>query len=204
MDATEGQPPTGVTGRKYPPFALYLGLFFLLLCVNTLLAKFMVFSFAFGPGISSFYIVVALMVVFALWFGMWGAVAAYGGCFVGAGLLSGIPADVSLYWSLADFWQVLIPLVAFRCLSADPALRNRRDIAIVLVFGVLLNNVCGALWGSATLALGGIIPWNTIGSAFIAWWLGNFIVCLILVPTILYLFTPLVRTHELFIETWWT
>lgn len=100
--------PADVTDRKQPPFFLYLGLFFLLLCINALLARFAVFSLNAAPGISSFYIVVALMVVFALWFGMWGAMAAYAGCFVGAGLLSGIPEDVDLIWSLADFWQVLI------------------------------------------------------------------------------------------------
>ncbi len=73
--------------------------------------------------------------------------AAYAGCFIGAGLLSGISADVSLFWSLADFWQVLIPLVAFRYFGADPALTSRRDLVIALFFGVLLNNLCGAVWG---------------------------------------------------------
>ncbi len=183
---------------------MYLGLFFLVLCVNALLARFAVFSFAAAPGVSSFYIVVALMVVFTLWFGMWGAVAAYTGCFIGAGLLSGIPADVSIYWSLADFWQVLIPLLAFRYFHADPALVSRRDVVIVLIFGVLLNNLVGALWGTTTLAFGGIIPWTGVGSALYDWWLGNSIVCLVLLPLILYIFTPLVRQHELFIKAYWT
>jgi integral membrane sensor domain MASE1 len=203
MAAIDEHPPAGATGMQHPPIPIYLGLFFLLVCTNALLAKFAVFSFAVGPGISSFYIVVALMVVFALWFGMWGAIAAYAGCFIGAGLLSGIPVEVNLFWSLADFWQVLIPLVAFRYLLADAALRSRRDLAIVFVFGVLLNNLCGALWGSCTLALGGVIPWSGVVSTFTTWWLGNCIVCLILVPAILYFFTPIVRTHELFVKGYW-
>jgi hypothetical protein len=37
----------------------------------------------------------------------------------------------------------------------------------------------------------------------ISGWLGNCIVCLILVPAILYIFTPIVRTHELFVRDYW-
>jgi integral membrane sensor domain MASE1 len=203
MAADDWAPVQGATGRRHPPFALYLGLFFLLACINALLAKFAVFSFAVGPGISSFYIVVALMVVFVLWFGMWGGIAAYAGCFIGAGVLSGIPPEVSLFWSFADFWQVIIPLAAFRMLHADPALKSRRDLIILLLFGVVLNNLVGAIWGSATLALGGVIPWSGIASAFSAWWLGNTIVCLVLLPVILWIFTPVVRNHELFVRNYW-
>jgi hypothetical protein len=204
MATGTGLPTEGATPGQHPPFPVYLGLFFLLVCINALVAKFVVFSFALSPGISLFYIVVPLMVVFALWFGMWGAMAAYAGCFIGAGLLSGIPPEVNLFWSLADFWQVLIPLVAFRTLHADTALSGRRDLAIVLVFGILLNNLCGALWGILTLAIGGVIPWDGVTSAFSIWFAGNCIVCLVLVPTILYVFTPIVRAHELFVKAYWT
>lgn len=203
MVINDGNPQVAGTAKIHPPVPLYLGLFFLLICINALLAKFAVFSFAEGPGISSFYIVVALMVVFTLWFGMWGAIAAYAGCFVGAGLLSGIPADVNVIWSLADFWQVLIPLFAFHALRADPALTSRRDLVIVLIFGVFLNNLCGALWGSLTLVFAGLIPWSGFGSALYAWWMGNMIVSLILLPPILYIFTPIVRTHDLFVKKYW-
>jgi integral membrane sensor domain MASE1 len=204
MKPSDGHPAPGVTERPHPPFPIYLGLFFLLVCINALLAKFAVFTFAVGPGISSVYIVVALMVVFGLWFGLWGALAAYAGCFIGAGLLSGIPPEVNLFWSLADFWQVFIPLVAVRALGADPGLLSRRDLLIILIFGVVLNNLCGAFWGSLTLALGGMIPWSGAVPAFTVWWLGNSIVCLILVPAILYIFTPIVRSHELFVRDYWT
>jgi integral membrane sensor domain MASE1 len=204
MKNSDGHPTRGATERPHPPVPIYLGLFFLLICINALVAKFAVFTFAMGPGISSVYIVVALMVVFGLWFGLWGAMAAYTGCFIGAGLLSGIPPEINLFWSLADFWQVLIPLAAIRALGADPGLVSRRDLLIVLLFGVVLNNLCGALWGSFTLALGGIIPWSGAVSAFTVWWLGNSIVCLVLVPAILYLFTPIVRSHELFVRNYWT
>jgi hypothetical protein len=191
------KPPAGV------PFFLYVALFFLLLCINALVAKFVVFSFSIGPGVSSVYIVVALMVVFTLWFGIYGAAASYAGCYLGAGILSGIPPDVSLYWSLADLWQVLIPLIAFRSFGCDPALRTWRDVGVLVLFGVILNNLAGAVWGSGALAVAGEIPWSGISSLFSAWLIGNVIVCIIVVPLMLYFLTPVIEDHELFIRRYW-
>ena len=75
------------------------------------------------------------MIAFTLWFGVWGAVAAYVGCVIGAGIPAGLPLSVNLYWSLADLWQVLIPLIAFALLKADVGLRTKRDFAVFLTFG---------------------------------------------------------------------
>jgi len=189
--------------RKEVPLFLYVALFFLLVCINALVAKFVVFSFGLAPGASTIYLVVALMVVFTLWFGMYGAVAAYLGCFIGAGILGGISPEVSLYWSLADFWEVLIPLVAFRYFAADPALKSWRDLGVLLVFGILINNLAGAAWGSLALAAGGLIPWTGIVPVFFIWAAGNILICLILIPAILSLFTPAVQDHELFVRRYW-
>jgi hypothetical protein len=199
----EEDPPQIRRTQKGVPFFLYVALFFLLLCINALVAKFVVFSFAVAPGVSSIYIVVALMIVFTLWFGIYGAAAAYAGCYIGAGILSGLPPDVSLYWSLADLWQVLIPLIAFRTLGCDPALRNWRDAGALLVFGIVLNNLAGAAWGSVALAVAGKIPWDGIPSLFSGWFIGNVIVCLVLVPGMLYILTPAIEEHELFIRRYW-
>jgi integral membrane sensor domain MASE1 len=193
-----------MTGRREVPFYLRIALFFLLVCSNVLVAKYAVFSFSIAPGVSFFYTVVALMIVTTLWFGMYGAVAAYAGCYIGAGILSGVPPDVSLYWSLADFWQVIIPLVAFRVLKADPSLRSIRDLGILVVFGIILNNIAGALWGSATLALAGTIPWGEVPLVFYGWLIGNIIVCITLVPLGLYFITPTIREHKLFIRHYWS
>jgi len=192
-----------MTVRRKVPFYLRIALFFLLVCSNVLVAKYVVFSFSIAPGVSLFYTVVALMIVTTLWFGMYGAVAAYAGCYIGAGILSGLPPDVSLYWSLADFWQVLIPLIAFRVLKADPSLRSTRDLGILVVFGIILNNVAGALWGSVTLAVPGIIQWAAVPSVFFGWLIGNLVVCIVLVPLALYFLTPMVRDHQLFIRHYW-
>jgi hypothetical protein len=200
---TQNDRSTEKIERGKVPFYLRIVLFFLLVCCNVLVAKYVVFSFSIAPGVSLFYAVVALMIVTTLWFGMYGALAAYAGCYIGAGILSGLPPDVSLYWSLADFWQVLIPLVAFRVLKADPSLRSTRDLGILVVFGIILNNVAGALWGSVTLAAPGIIPWAEVPSVFFGWLIGNIVVCIVLVPLALYFLTPMVREHQLFIRHYW-
>lgn len=198
MDGSNGS-PQGTGAAWY----LYLALFFLLSSLNALVAKFVVFSFPFAPGASLFYAVVALMIASTLWFGMYGALAAYTGCYIGAGLLSGIPPDVALYWSLADLWQVIIPLGAFRHWGCDPGLRSARDLLVLAVFGVVLNNVAGAVWGSGTLALGGIIPWSAFGEAGFAWLIGNMLCCMVLLPLLLWYVTPLIERHELYVRGWW-
>jgi len=202
-DMTQDLDVAGRTGSKEIPVFLHMALFFLLICINALVAKFVVFSFEMAPGASSFYAVVAVMIITTLWFGMYGAVAAYAGCFIGAGILSGLSPEVSLFWSLADFWQVLIPLIAFRVFRADPSLWSARDMGILVVFGIILNNLAGALWGSLTLASMGAVPWGNFSSVFFGWLIGNFIVCIALVPVALHFLTPLVRDHELFIRNYW-
>ena len=67
------------------PFFLRIALFFFLVGCNVLVAKYVVVSYSIAPGVSFFYTVVALMIVTTLWFGMYGAVAAYAGCYIGAG-----------------------------------------------------------------------------------------------------------------------
>jgi hypothetical protein len=192
-----------VTVRGTVPVSHRIALFFLLVISNVLVAKYVVFSFSIVPGVSFFYTVVALMIVTTLWFGMYGAIAAYAGCYIGAGILSGLPPDVSLYWSLADFWQVIIPLIAFRALKADPSLRSPRDLGILVVFGIILNNVAGALWGSVSLAVPGIIAWAEVPSVFFGWLVGNIVVCIVLVPLALYFLTPLLKNHYLFVHDYW-
>jgi integral membrane sensor domain MASE1 len=185
------------------PATFYFLLFILLVGIDTLAAKFLVFSFGIAPGVSSIYVVVAVMIVFSLWFGIWGAFAAYAGCYIGAGIFGGIPPGINLVWSLADFWQVIIPLVAFRTLKIEAPPKGLKEVLALLIFGVLLNNLAGAFWGSMTLALAGIISWNDTIPVFFSWLSGNVISCLVLVPALLYFVTPLIRDHSLLIRKYW-
>lgn len=195
--------PSGGEIRPSAPLSLHIALFFLLICINALVAKFVVFTFELAPGVSLFYIVISCMIAFTLWFGLWGAGAAYLGCVIGAGLLSDISPRVSLYWSVADLLQVLIPFFAFRYTGADIAITRRRDLFILIIFGVVLNNLVGAIWGSLTLIWGGAITFGNSIPTFTGWWIGNMIVCMILLPLILKIFTPMIRNHELFVSGYW-
>ena len=180
----------------------------LLIIINTVLsyisAKYILVS---AQGVSGLFIAVAFMILFALWFGAYGAIAAYVGTLLGSGLLasSALAAhpEVALYWAIAGLLQVLIPLVAFKAFDVDLNLEKRRDWTLLLLFGVLINNVVGAAWGSWTLAFGGIIPSSQIGAVFSSWLIGNIIVTIIIVPLALRFLTPRVRKSKLFVRYYW-
>jgi len=179
-----------------------------LILVNTLLAWFSLqvshlISPSLPTGVAAIYIAVAFMLIFALWFGMYGVIAAYVGCFFGTGLLAGMPASVAVYFSLANLWQVLIPLAAFRIFDVNVGIESRRDLFHLVLFGVILNNIIGAAWGSAALAIGGIIAWSQVGSEFTSWLVGNALITIIIVPLVLHYCTPEVRKSKVFVKNYW-
>lgn len=190
---------TGQSRVRKEHIAIFIGL----VIVNTLLAAFGEITTGVAPGVSSFYIAVAFMIAFALWFGGWGVLAAYLGCILGAGVVGGVPPAVNLYWSLADVWQVLIPLAAFRSFGADIALPTWRDFGIFLAFGWFLNNLAGAAWGAAAFALGGVIPWSEAAGVFWSWFLGNLAVTILITPLLLVLLTPRLRSAGLLVRGTW-
>ncbi len=175
-----------------------------LIIINTILARAAVLiSPAGATGVAWGYFAIAFMIVFTLWFGAYGAIAAYVGGFLGAGVLSGISPEVSLYWSLSNLWQVLIPLVAFRVFEADVGIENRRDLFHLILFGVILNNVVGAAWGSITMAVGSVIEPSQIMSVFTPWLLGNMIITIIIVLPVLHYCTPRIRKSKVFVRNYW-
>ena len=176
-----------------------------LIMVNTVIARLCVIALPGGvAGVSTLYFAVAFMILFTLWFGAYGAIAAYAGTLIWSGLLNpAIPPVVAIYWSIAGLLQVLIPLVAFRTFKVDLALENRRDWTLLLLFGVLINNLAGAAWGAWTLAFGNVIAASQIGSVFTLWLIGNIIVTIIIVPLALRHLTPKIRKSKLFVKYYW-
>jgi hypothetical protein len=178
-----------------------------LIVINTLIARFCAIALPGGVGgVSVLYIAVAFMILFTLWFGAYGAIAAYAGTLIGSGLLATnpvIPPGVAIYWSIAGLLQVLIPLIALRTFEVDLSLENRRDWVLLLLFGVLINNVVGAAWGAYTLALGNVIASSQIGSTFTLWLIGNIIVTAIIVPLALRHLTPKVQRSKLYVKNYW-
>ncbi len=154
-------------------------------------------------GIAGIYFAVPFMIVFGLWFGIPGAIAAYLGCFIGAGLWNNVPVLVGLYWSLADLWQVIIPIAAFKALRADIGLISRRDFMIFILFGVLVNNGIGAAWGSVSFAIGGMIPWSEILGTFAGWLVGNIVLTFVISGLLLKFVTPLIKRAGLATQNYW-
>ncbi len=189
----------------HKPTYSFLLLTIALIIINTLIARYLAIPSPFGSiWIPTIYPAVALMILFTLWFGAYGAIAAYVGGFIGAGILTGIvPPEVAVYWALADLWQVLIPLVAFRMLRINLDLSTRRDQVNIILFAVLINNAFGAAWGAVTLAIGNVIEWVDVSSVFTSWFAANVILTtLILLPALFYL-TPKVMKSKLFVKEYW-
>jgi len=191
--------------KAHEPTYSFVILTFVLILVNTLLAWLSVTLVPAGAsGVSWIYIAVAFMILFTLWFGAYGAIAAYVGTLLGAGLLATDSLrqhpEIAIVWAVAGLLQVLIPLGAARVFEVDLTLENRRDWTLILLFGVLINNVVGAAWGAWTLSL--VAPGSMV-SIFTAWLIGNIIVTILIVPLGLRYVTPKVQRSKLFVKNYW-
>jgi hypothetical protein len=119
---------------KEPTYSFVI-LTFVLILIDIALAYISVkFIPAYG-GISLFFIAVAFMILFTLWFGAYGAAAAYFGTLIGSGLLASDSLyqhpEIAVVWAVAGLLQVLIPLAATRLLDVDLTLQNMRDWTII-------------------------------------------------------------------------
>jgi hypothetical protein len=158
-------------------------------------------------GISWLFFAVAFMLIFTLWFGAYGAIAAYAGTLIGSGLLA-TPAlesnlPVAAIWAVAGLLQVVIPLLAVRRFKVNLSLENPRDWTYLILFGVVINNFIGAAWSTGVLALSGLITADQTGNAFVAWFIGNIIVTIIIVPIVLRYCTSKVQKSKLFVRAYW-
>jgi hypothetical protein len=192
-----------VKHAREPTYSFVI-LTFVLILVNTALAWLSVKFIPAGiGGIALIYIAVPFMILFTLWFGAYGAIAAYAGTFL-AGILTTESLlqrpEIAAVWAVAGLLQALIPLVAVRMFGVDLTLVNRRDWTIILLFAVLINNVAGAAWGTVTLSLLG--PVNIVG-AFSTWLAGNVIITLLVVPPALRFLTGKVSRSKLFVRHYW-
>lgn len=188
------------------PTYSFVILTFILILIDTLLAWLSVTVFpTFGGGVISWvFIAVAFMILFTLWFGGYGAIAAYVGTLVGSGLLVSETLVhnpiIALIWAGAGLFQVLIPLFAVRSFEVDLTMSNPRDYTYIILFAVIINNLVGAAWAVGTLSL---IETVTFTTAFTAWFISNVVICILIVPLFLKLFTERVQKSRLFVKTYW-
>jgi hypothetical protein len=191
--------------QKQEPTYSFVILTLVLILINTALAWLSVTFFRTGTsGVALVYLAVVTMILSTLWFGAYGAIAAYIGTLLG-GVLSTPELvqrpEIAVIWAVAGLLQVLIPLVAVRIFEVDLTLQSRRDWTIVLLFAVLINNLAGAVWGAFTLSLI-ITPMNFTG-VLSQWLIGNIILTLITVPLGLRLFSEKISKSKLFVKQYW-
>jgi integral membrane sensor domain MASE1 len=192
--------------QKQEPTYSFVILTLVLILINTALAWVSVTFLKTGTsGVALVYLAVVTMILSTLWFGAYGAIAAYVGTLL-AGVLTAESLlkhpEIAVIWAVAGLLQVLIPLVAVRMFEVDLTLANRRDWTIILLFAVLINNLLGAAWGAFSLSL---LPGSTanIVGAFLTWLIGNIIITLLIVPLALRFGTEKINKSKLFVKQYW-
>ena len=188
------------------PTYSFVILTFVLIVIDTLLAwaSMTIFPSVAGGVASWLYFAVAFMILFTLWFGAYGAIAAYAGTLVGLGLLASDTLarhpEIAVFWAIAGLLQVLIPLVAVRSFDVNLSMEGPRDYTYILLFGVLINNLVGAAWATWWISLAVTV---NMGAVFSSWLVGDVIVCALIVPLALRHFTPKVQKSRFFVKFYW-
>jgi hypothetical protein len=165
--------------------------------ICSILAIYAVIKFPAGSaqtGVSALYIVAAIYIPFALWFGAWGAGAAYLSCLV-LGLYLQFPLGGTLVWSFADLIEAVIPLLAFRLLKKSEELRAKRDWALYVIFGVFLSSLLSAIWGTS---FDPSTPFSW--QYFASWFFGDLIVIAIITTILLFFVTPLINKTRFYVH----
>lgn len=190
-----------------PPTYSFVILALILILLDTVLAYISVKVMpASASGVSLLYLAAAFMIIFTLWFGLYGAIAAYLGTLLGSGLLASEiwnqNPGIAMVWAIAGLLQVMIPFAAVRIFGADLEMKETRDWTIILLFGVLINNAVGAAWGAFTLSL---VPGSAVNvaSVFSTWLIGNIVVTILILPLMLRLFSARVKQSKLFVKQYW-
>ncbi len=155
------------------------------------------------PGVAALYPATALEVVFGIWFGVWGAVAAYIGLLIAGSYAGWFPLPLGIILSLSDFAAALIPAAAFRLFRADPSLKNWRDWIIYVAFGIILSSVIPSLYyNSINLAIGWLPGMEAFWLAVISWNIGNYIVTTVIGIPLLKVVTPYIKRSGLYVQKW--
>ncbi|MEW6622337.1 MAG: MASE1 domain-containing protein [Bacillota bacterium] len=199
-------PNPPITMTQYAVYAIAIG-------VSIIVSWLGVFAVPIGfAGVSALYIASAFYMVFALWFGGWGILAAYIGCLIGAGWLSGLPVLFSIPWAIADILEPLVPFLLFRYVGPkigfDPLGRNifssAKNILFFFFCGALIPTIISGLFGIALLVWGGIVPPAAFVPAWIAWFAGGTIVITIVAPILLKTLSPVIERFGLTVKGVWS
>ena len=203
-----------VTSTQYTLYIVQIAVIIILSYLSVVMLGPLSFS-----GISFFYFVYPFFMVFTEWWGLWGILAAYIGCVVGAGLMVGLGIVPSILYSVADLVPPLAMFIIYRGflgkMGIDPLFRDLTDKqigetkthrGIAWVWFILINVVVLNLI-SAQLGIGieyqlGLVPPSAYWYYWAGWFVGDAIAMIIITPIIVKGLTSLVERQGL-VNTGW-
>ena len=149
-------------------------------------------------GIGALYFASVFYALATYWFGGWGLIASFVGAFIGAGVLTGMPAVFALPFAVADIWEPVIPFVLLRTIGhyfnldalAQNAYSSVKSAAFFVIFGALLPPLLSGLWGVWILNIAGFVPDDAFQLAVFSWWAGAALLLALFVPAISRLLSP--------------
>jgi|GEM_PF-605101 hypothetical protein len=169
--------PTVTVGKR-PVTWMHLVTFAIVTGVCTVLAIFAVIAAPVppAPGVSGLYIAAAVYVPVALWFGMWGALAGYVSCVL-LGINTGMPLLFVLWWSVADFFEGLVPLALFRLFDVDLDFKfEHRGTANIILLLLVVDLIVAALCTASPAVAGALGQATLFGQKFGLLYLLSFLV----------------------------
>ena len=166
--------------------------------IQTLLGFFGNIGFTIQPGVSVLYPVVAVQVLGGIWFGIWGVIASMIGPTI-ANIAAGYPVVLVLtYAPAANAIRTIVPMWAFRQFNGDPRLRDAKSWILLLVFGMLINNMIGGVIGNVTFYdWGYFVSIEDMIYVGYFWWVANnaLVVAVYGVPILLAMSAAVMRTR---------
>ena len=161
-------------------------------------------------GVGVLYWAEAFLVMFTLWWGIYGVVGTYVGTVLGAGLLTGIPLVPSLLFGLSDTVAAVVAFLVYRGYAGprglspwgSDVLRNRRATVLFVLLTLIGVNAVGALLGVPTLIAFGLIPASQFAYVLPAWMLGDALMLAVFFPPLTAYLTPALAKRGWLNEGW--
>ncbi len=157
------------------------------------------------PIVSFLFVAIGFGIPFAIWFGGWAFVIAYIGNAVGAGILSGLPLPIALWFGTVDLIQLGLPMLLYRLLAkrfgVDPIGKDvftPRGFIFFFLCAVLPGNIIGGAYGNAILITWThFIPDASYNIAWLTWSLSNIVLATIIGSILLKSLGPVVERSGL-------
>jgi hypothetical protein len=203
---------TGKYGARWNPghntparYVIYLVQALIAIALSWLGVVFTPASFA---GVGFLYWAEAFIVLFTLWWGVWGMLGTYIGTVVGAGLFTGLPLKTSLLFAVSDLVAVVVAFMIYRGYSSRhnvspfgaDILGKTRAFWLFVLWIVIITNVIGGVVGIGALLWTGALNASNYLLAFGAWVIGDAVILIIFLPVASKYLTPILARHNLLTE----